>query len=106
MADSGYKRFSVDMATRQHTSAALSWGVGLVAIGVTVAVSSALFMANYRGLANDYCESIIEARRSVPLLSRYVRPGQTGALRISIGIGFLFFAMVILSIGIIGLAAL
>jgi hypothetical protein len=85
-------------------AAVLGWGIGLVIAGATIVVAAVAFLADYRGVARNYYESIVATRGRIPGLGRRYERSSADNFRIWIGIGFIFLGIVIMFVGILGLA--
>ena len=82
--------------------ATAGWGIGLVLMGAIVVVAATAFLADYRGVARRYHESVVAAREGVRAVGGRYRNSSARNFRISVGAGFLFFGIALVAVGILG----
>jgi len=73
-------------------------------MGAIVVAAAAAFLADYRGMARRYHESVIAGHERVRAIGGRYRNSTPSNFRISVGAGFLFLGIVIVAVGIFGLS--
>jgi hypothetical protein len=59
------------LADRNNLAAVLGWGVGLILAGAAIVAAAIAFLADYRGFARNYYESVVAAHRGIPGPGRF-----------------------------------
>jgi hypothetical protein len=84
--------------------ATTGWGIGLVLMGAIVVAAAVAFLADYRGVARRYHESVVAAHEGVRAIGGRYRNSSARNFRISVGAGFLFLGIVVVAVGVYGLS--
>jgi hypothetical protein len=84
--------------------ATAGWGIGLVLMGAIIVAAAAAFLADYKGVARRYHESVVAAHEGVRTIGGRYRNSSARNFRISVGAGFLFLGIAIVAVGIFGLS--
>lgn len=83
--------------------ATAGWGIGLVLMGAIIVAAATAFLADYRGPARRYHESVVAAHERVRAVAGGYRNSSARSFRISVGAGFLFLGIALVAVGILGL---
>jgi hypothetical protein len=83
--------------------ATAGWGIGLVLVGAIIVLAATAFLADYRGVARRYHESVVAAHEGIRAVGGRYRNSSARNFRISVGAGFLFLGIVLVAVGILGL---
>lgn len=90
-----------------HSGVAVAgWGIGLALVGALIIVAAVVFLADYKGLARRYHESVVATHEGVRFIGHRYRNSSARNFRISIGAGFLLLGIVVVTVGIFGLSRL